>query len=61
MGGSQLQASRFLIEIAEMLLDSRVSAHVLRGLGEIVFRQVVLTQLEIGPAERIEIRAIRRL
>ena len=34
---------------------------MLRGSGEIVFRQVVLAQLEIRPAQGIQIGAIRRL
>ena len=54
----QLEASGFLVEVAEMVLHRRISPDALRDFDQGVFRRLVFAQLEVGPAQRIEISAI---
>src|SRR5579871_2124329 len=58
VGGGQLQAPRFLVKIAEMILHRGIRTHAQRRLGKIFFREIVLAQLEISPAKRIEVGAV---
>src|SRR5581483_313862 len=47
---SQSQAAGLLINVAHVILNSRIVGRVLQRLTEIGFRQVVLAHLEVGPA-----------
>ena len=58
---SQLQASRFLVQLAQVLMHGGVVVDVLGGAAQVLFRQIVLAQLVVGPAQRIKIRAILRI
>ena len=53
-----LKASSFLIEVAKVRLHCRIGSDLLGGAAQILFRQIVVTQAEVDPAERIEIAAV---
>src|ERR1700690_4493803 len=52
--GRQFQTSSLLIQVTEVVLDGRIRPHMLGGLYQLVFRQLILSQSEVGPSERIE-------
>ncbi len=58
MGSGQFEAAGFLIEVAEVVLHGRIGPDPLRSFDQGIFGGLVFAQLEIGPAQRIEICAV---
>ena len=58
VAGGEFQAAGFLVEVAEMFLDSGVGTHVQFSLSQSFLRQIVFAQFEIDPAQRVEIGAV---
>ena len=61
VGGREFQASRLLVEIAQVLLHGRIRTHMRGRFVEVIFGEIILAQLEIRPAYGIQVRRIVRL
>ena len=57
---SKANASGLLVEIAEVVVDGGIGLIALHGLAQVFFGQFILAQLEVGPAERVEVGAVHR-
>ena len=58
MRGGQFQATGFLVEVGQVLIDSGIGFLPLCSTQQVLFRSVVFSQLEIGPTQRIQIRSV---
>ncbi len=58
VGGGQLQASGFLVQITQVVVDGRIGIDFLRSLQQVLFRQFKFSQAKVSPAEGIKIGAV---